>query len=112
MNKNLGLGDTIKQITTWLGITQCQKCKERQVILNRLFPYKNKIITMNSEQIEIIEHYIQEAPSKLGCQVLNNLRRDIDGVWNPSCFCSSNQVEAFFNDFKNWYIDVKKNETK
>jgi hypothetical protein len=27
-----GLGDTIKSITNWLGITQCQKCKERQQI--------------------------------------------------------------------------------
>lgn len=30
-----GLGDTIKRITNWLGITQCKKCVERQ--LNKMF---------------------------------------------------------------------------
>lgn len=109
---NKGLGDTIKSITTWLGITQCKSCKERQVILNRLFPYKNKIITMNSEQIEIIEHYIAEPTSKIGCRVLNDLRYNIDGVKSTSCFCYDYQMEDFMTDFKNWYNEVKNNELK
>lgn len=104
-----GLGDTIKSITTWLGITQCQKCKERQEILNRLFPYKNKIITMTQEQIEIIEHYINEQPTKMVCKVLNDLRKNIDGVWSDSCFCSSTQRRAFLTDFTNWYNAVRNN---
>tara|TARA_R110000868_G_scaffold203335_2_gene451167 strand:- start:1264 stop:1602 length:339 start_codon:yes stop_codon:yes gene_type:complete len=36
-----GLGDGIKVITEALGIEQCNKCKERQQLLNRLFPFKN-----------------------------------------------------------------------
>lgn len=107
--KSKGLGDTIKQITTWLGITQCEKCKERQVLLNKIFPYKNKQIIMNTEQIEIIEHYIKEEPTKMNCKVLNDLRRQIDGVWIDSCFCTSAQRKAFYSDFKNWYSQIKSN---
>ena len=109
-NKDLGFGDTIKRITTWLGITQCTKCKERQQILNKLFPYKNKILVMTEEQIEIIEHYIDDEPTKITCKVLNDLRKSIDGVWIDSCFCTKTQRKAFLNDFRNWYIDVKKNK--
>lgn len=35
-----GLGDAIKEVTDALGIEQCDKCKERQSKLNRLFPFK------------------------------------------------------------------------
>ena len=105
-----GLGDSIKQFTTWLGITQCQKCKERQQVLNKLFPYKNKILVMTEEQIEIIEHYIDDEPTKITCKVLNDLRKSIDGVWIDSCFCSKTQRKAFLNDYRNWYMDVKKNK--
>ncbi len=34
-----GLGDAIKAVTEVLGIEQCEKCKERQSRLNRLFPW-------------------------------------------------------------------------
>ena len=37
-----GLGDTIKKVTDALRIPQCGACKQRQVKLNRLFPYKEK----------------------------------------------------------------------
>jgi hypothetical protein len=35
-----GLGDAIKKVTDAVGISQCDKCKERQNKLNRLFPFK------------------------------------------------------------------------
>lgn len=35
-----GLGDAIKAVTDTLGIEQCDKCKERQSKLNKLFPFK------------------------------------------------------------------------
>jgi hypothetical protein len=110
--KSKGLGDTIKKITHFFGIEQCEPCKERQKVLNRIFPYKNKTITMTQEQIDIIEHYIKEPTSKIGCQVLNDLRYNIDGVKSGSCFCYGYQMDDFMNEFKNWYIDVKKNESK
>ena len=34
-----GLGDTVKKITEFFNIEQCEGCKERQAALNRLFPY-------------------------------------------------------------------------
>jgi hypothetical protein len=40
--KSEGLGDTVKKITSAMGIKQCGPCKRRQQKLNRLFPYKNK----------------------------------------------------------------------
>ena len=39
--KDKGLGDTIKRFTTGLGITQCEACKRRQEVFNRVFSYKN-----------------------------------------------------------------------
>lgn len=112
MGKDRGLGDTIKRFTTWLGITQCEKCKQRQELFNRIFSYKNKVIVMTEEQIEIIEHYIDDEPIKMTCRVLNDLRKGIDGVWIDSCFCTFTERRAFMNDFRNWYHDVRKNEVK
>ena len=37
--KSRGLGDSIKKVTSALGIKQCGACKKRQKKLNRLFPY-------------------------------------------------------------------------
>jgi len=37
--KSRGLGDSIKKVTSALGIKQCGGCKRRQEKLNRLFPY-------------------------------------------------------------------------
>ena len=34
-----GLGDSVKKITEFFNIEQCEGCKERQAALNRLFPY-------------------------------------------------------------------------
>lgn len=107
--KDKGLGDTIKRFTTWLGITQCDACKRRQEVFNRIFSYKNKTIIMTQEQIDIIEHYIDDAATKITCKVLNDIRKSIDGVWVDSCFCSSTQRNAFMTDFKNWYYSVKNN---
>ena len=40
--KSRGLGDSIKKITDFLHIPQCGGCKERQEMLNKAFPYKEK----------------------------------------------------------------------
>ena len=40
--KSKGLGDSIKKITDFLHIPQCGGCKERQEMLNKAFPYKEK----------------------------------------------------------------------
>ncbi len=36
-----GLGDTIKKLTSMVGIKQCGGCKKRQEALNKLIPYKS-----------------------------------------------------------------------
>tara|TARA_B110000495_G_C23018961_1_gene604103 strand:- start:1350 stop:1577 length:228 start_codon:yes stop_codon:yes gene_type:complete len=38
--KSKGLGDTIKKVTSAVGIKQCGSCKKRQATLNKMFPYK------------------------------------------------------------------------
>jgi len=43
--KSKGLGDTIAKITTAVGIEPCLKCEERKETLNRIFPYKTKVLT-------------------------------------------------------------------
>lgn len=108
--KSYGLGDSIKKFTNWLGFMTCQKCKERQQILNRWFPYKNDYIVMTEEQIEIIEHLINEEPSKINCKILNDIRKSIDGVWYEGCFCTKIERKIFLNDFINWYYEVKNNK--
>lgn len=108
--KSYGLGDSIKKFTNWLGITQCEKCKERQQILNRWFPYKNNYIVMTEEQIEIIEHLIDEEPLKINCKILNDIRKSIDGVWYEGCFCTKTERKIFLTDFRNWYYEVKNNK--
>ena len=108
--KSYGLGDSIKQFTNWLGITQCEKCKERQQILNKWFPYKNNYIVMTEEQIEIIEHYIDDEPTKITCKVLNDIRKSIDGVWYEGCFCTKTERKIFLSNFKDWYYEVKNNK--
>jgi len=42
VTRDRGLGDTIKRITSTLGISQCDGCKRRQEMLNRKFPYRKK----------------------------------------------------------------------
>ena len=41
---SFGLGDYIALITKWLRITQCNKCKKRQTLLNKWFPNKHRIL--------------------------------------------------------------------
>jgi len=36
-----GLGDSIAKLTTALKIKQCEPCKKRQELLNKVLPYGN-----------------------------------------------------------------------
>ena len=49
-----GLGDVIKSVTEVIGIEQCEGCKKRQSLLNRIFPFRN-ITPPNKEEIEFLE---------------------------------------------------------
>lgn len=50
-----GLGDAIKAVTEALGIEQCEKCKERQSRLNRLFPWLKASRDVTQEERELME---------------------------------------------------------
>jgi hypothetical protein len=39
-----GAGDTIKKVTTAIGIKPCGGCQKRAELLNRLIPYRDKIV--------------------------------------------------------------------
>lgn len=49
-----GLGDAIKAVTEVLGIEQCEKCKERQSRLNRLFPWLKASRDVTQEERELM----------------------------------------------------------
>ena len=45
MNKSKGLGDTVSKIikkATFGKVEECDSCKRRKELLNKLFPYKDK----------------------------------------------------------------------
>ena len=91
-----GLGDTIKIITNALGFTTCEKCQIRQIKLNNWFPYKKVIFT--EEQILYIEEHSDETDKGL-CNNLNNLRKEIDGVFTEGCMCTLTDRTNFINNF-------------
>lgn len=49
-----GLGDAIKAVTQAFGIEQCEKCKERQSRLNRLFPWLKASRDVTQEERELM----------------------------------------------------------
>ena len=49
-----GLGDLIAKVTDTLGIEQCEKCKERQSRLNRLFPWLKASRDVTQEERELM----------------------------------------------------------
>ena len=103
--KDTGLGDSIKRITNYFGIKQCEKCKERQTFFNTLIPYKNNKLIMTDKQKEIFEMYLNARPiTKVACNTLNRMRKEeLDGAWTDSCFCTLSQRTAFINELKRWY---------
>lgn len=53
-----GLGDLIKKATDFVGITQCDECKERQAKLNSLFPFIKKAGNLNEDDISFLQRII------------------------------------------------------
>ena len=42
LQKDVGLGDSVKRLTTAIGIKPCDECKQRAEKLNKAFPYRKK----------------------------------------------------------------------
>ena len=53
--KQKGLGDSIKAVTEFLGITQCDECKRRQALFNKLFPYKDYTRDFTESELEVLK---------------------------------------------------------
>jgi len=103
-----GLGDSIKRITNYFGIKQCEKCKERQTFFNNLVPYKNNNIKMTDKQKETIEMYLEAKPvTKVACNAINLIRKELTNEFVDSCFCTISQRNAFISEMKVWYGEQK-----
>lgn len=50
-----GLGDAVKVVTDFLEIPQCDKCRERQSKLNKLFPFKKAQKPTDEDMIFLTE---------------------------------------------------------
>lgn len=84
-NESKGIGDTIKKITNFLGITQCDGCKQRQEYLNNKFKYyKINLNAITEERLDLF----QKAKST---HILDN-----DSV---------NGIFAFYNDLYYAHIE-------
>lgn len=104
-HKSRGLGDSIKKITEFLGIPQCEDCKKRQEFLNELVPYSTK--TQLAPEVKAHIEELLRSQSKSSCKILNELRREIDGVYIDNCFCTLSARTAFIKDTQRWYESVK-----
>ena len=87
-NKSRGLGDTIKKITEFLGIPQCEECKQRQQLFNELVPYTTEF-SITQADADIIQSYLDQEPLKVYCVKLNDYIASIGGPNSTSCFCTS-----------------------
>jgi len=74
-----GLGDTIANITTALGIKPCESCIKRKAILNRMFQYLEISRDVTEEEVAFIERlntrpgYISDAEIKPLFDLYNSL---------------------------------------
>lgn len=71
--KSRGLGDTIKKVTSAVGIKQCGACKKRQAKLNKMFPYKSAKHKEEHEKQKTAQEKAREDQQKL----LDNMRKGL-----------------------------------
>lgn len=110
------LGDAIKTVTDALGIEQCDKCKERQSMLNRLFPFK-KANTPTTEDMEFLSDvfkWYKGLPIKRS--KVDDIRQ-CEAIWirlfnvkTDSCkSCSATYQNNYMKDLKKLY-DINKTQ--
>ena len=71
--KSKGLGDTIKKVTSAVGIKQCGACKKRQAKLNKMFPYKSAKHKEEHEKQKTAQELAKEKQESL----LKNIREGL-----------------------------------
>jgi hypothetical protein len=105
-----GLGDVIAGITKAIGIEPCESCKQRQDILNKLFPFK-KPEHLTNEEIEYLKKVftwykgipltIEQAKEIQKCE---EIWLRVFKVKTGHCkSCGSQYQEAFMKDLKTLY---------
>lgn len=60
---------------------------------------------LTPEQIATIESNM--IPTRSSCTILNNIQKEITGIGNDSCFCSSTARRQFLTQFTEWYNSMK-----
>lgn len=71
-----GLGDTIANITNFLGIKQCEPCKKRQEKLNQAFPYTKTAKEISEDDIDFI--------NSIGTKILNEDRTRFEQLYRDT----------------------------
>ena len=107
--KRKGLGDVVADITKAVGVEPCEGCKERQFMLNRLFPFKrvNKEMT-NDHKIEF-DNFMQLKGQRVldgktttidakEVQFLNELYLEYFGLDNSNCPSCSGVHKTIIKD--------------
>jgi hypothetical protein len=108
-----GLGDAIKSVTDALNIEQCDKCKERQSKLNRLFPFKKANKPTEEDMIFLTEVFSWYQ----GLPIPRNKVQDIiycEGIWlrlfnvkTDSCkSCGATYQNNYMKDLKRLWENV------
>lgn len=79
-----GLGDTIKSITSALGIQTCTKCEERRKQLNRIFPWLNAkdMPRLQGEDMELMRRVLK-TPSHVVNDDVNALFALYNSIYSP-----------------------------
>ena len=110
------LGDAIKTLTDALGIEQCDKCKERQSMLNRLFPFKKAKLPTEEDMEYLAEVFKWYKGLPIKRSKVEDIRKCED-IWirlfnvkTSACqSCSSTYQNNYMNDLKKLY-ELNKSE--
>ena len=109
-----GLGDAVKVVTDFLEIPQCDKCRERQSKLNRLFPFKKAQQPTDEDMIFLTNVFSWYN----GLPIPRNKIQDIsycEGIWlrlfnvkTDSCkSCGATYQNNYMKDLKKLWESTK-----
>lgn len=84
-----GLGDLIAKVTDTLGINKCQKCEQRQLALNKMFPWLKSNREITDEEVEFVKRI--SSTNTLKSDDVNYLFTLYNDIFNSKlqrCACS------------------------
>ena len=103
-----GLGDAVKVVTDFLEIPQCDKCRERQSKLNRLFPFKKAQQPTEEDMIFLTNVFSWYN----GLPIPRNKIKDIsycEGIWLRLFNVKTDSCKSCGATYQNNYMkDLKK----